>query len=162
MWFGVSIENAGALVRLRHLQEAPAGLRFLSVEPLLGPIGELDLTRIDWVIVGGQSGRGHQTMDLAWAREVFDQCRGAGVAFFMKQDSGPKAGKQGRLPDDLWNIKEWPGSEPMSKAIELAKLFSETFFPGDAVWSEEAKITKKQIYAGVLADLQKWRTATAR
>jgi protein gp37 len=111
MWFGVSIENAGALVRLRHLQEAPAGLRFLSVEPLLGPIGEIDLTGISWTIVGGQSGRGYQTMDLAWAREVYDQCRNAGVAFFMKQDSGFYPGKQGRVPDDLWNVKEWPGSK---------------------------------------------------
>jgi protein gp37 len=107
MWFGVSIENAGALTRLRHLQEAPASLRFLSIEPLLGPVGKLDLTGIDWVIAGGQSGRGHQPMDLAWVREVYDQCRVAGVAFFMKQDSGPRAGMRGRIPDDLW-IQEYP------------------------------------------------------
>src|ERR1700720_4418280 len=103
MWFGVSVEDGSKKSRIRHLQEAPAGVRFLSIEPLIGPIGKLDLTDIDWVIVGGASGPGARPMDPAWVRGVRDQCIDAGVAFFFKQWGGfrPKSG--GRDLDG----KEW-------------------------------------------------------
>jgi protein gp37 len=108
MWFGVSIEDAvNKTARLRHLQQAPAGVRFLSVEPLLGPIGELDLAGIDWVIVGGESGPRARIMKIEWARDVYTQCRAGHVPFFMKQDSGLYPGRQGRIPADLW-IREFP------------------------------------------------------
>lgn len=103
MWFGVSVENAQATSRIAHLQRANASVRFLSVEPLIGPIGKLDLTGIDWVIVGGESGPHARRMDPRWAIDVRNQCLKAKVAFFFKQWGGrsPKSG--GRLLEG----KEW-------------------------------------------------------
>jgi protein gp37 len=84
-WLGVSVERQQeADERIPLLLQTPAAVRWLSVEPLLAPVGELDLTGIDWCVAGGESGRFYRPMKLEWAREVFDQCRGAGVAFFMK------------------------------------------------------------------------------
>ena len=103
MWFGVSIENGTKLSRLRHLQQAPAGIRFLSIEPLIGPVGKLDLSGIDWVIVGGESGPGCRPMDPLWVREVRDQCVEAGVAFFFKQWGGIRPKSGGRKLDR----REW-------------------------------------------------------
>jgi len=94
VWFGVSIEDGGKKSRLRHLQETPASVRFLSIEPLIGPMGKLDLAGIDWVIVGGESGPGARPIEASWVREVRDQCVASGVAFFFKQWGGlrPKSG----------------------------------------------------------------------
>lgn len=104
MWFGVSVEDKSKLSRIRHLQEAPAGLRFLSIEPLIGPIGKIDLTHIDWVIVGGESGPRARPMDVSWARDIRDQCVAANVAFFFKQWGGVRPKSGGRLLDDReWN-----------------------------------------------------------
>jgi len=103
MWFGVSIEDGTKLSRLRHLQQAPAGIRFLSIEPLIGRIGKLDLSGIDWVIVGGESGPGARYMDPNWVREVRDQCVAAGVAFFFKQWGGLRPKSGGRKLDK----REW-------------------------------------------------------
>ena len=103
LWIGASIENQEAVYRVAQLREVPATVRFLSCEPLLGPV-KLDLDGVDWVIVGGESGIGYRKMDLDWARGVRDQCLAAGVAFFFKQVGGrtPKAG--GRLLDGrVWN-----------------------------------------------------------
>jgi protein gp37 len=97
VWFGVSIEDGTRTSRVRHLREAPAGVRFLSIEPLIGQVGKLDLFGIDWVIVGGESGPGARPMKEEWAIEVRDQCRANNIAFFFKQWGGrsPKSG--GRL-----------------------------------------------------------------
>src|SRR6202049_3465731 len=84
MWFGVSIEDGRQHSRVRHLRESPAGIRFLSIEPLIGPLGGLDLSAIDWVIVGGESGPDARPMHPDWVRAVRDQCERAGVAFFFK------------------------------------------------------------------------------
>jgi len=94
IWCGVSIEDGDATARLRHLREASATVRFLSVEPLLGPVGDLNLDGIAWVIVGGESGPRARPMHIAWAREVRDQCVAQKVAFFFKQWGGfrPKSG----------------------------------------------------------------------
>jgi protein gp37 len=108
VWVGVSIENQTYAFRAKRLREVPAAVRFLSVEPLIGPV-KLDLDGIHWVIVGGESGPHARPMDQAWARSVRDQCRAAGVAFFFKQWGGrtPKAG--GRLLDGrTWD--EFPTS----------------------------------------------------
>jgi protein gp37 len=104
MWFGVSVEDGTKLSRVKHLQQAPAGIRFLSIEPLIGPIGELDLAGIDWVIVGGESGPRARPMDRAWVRAIRDQCKTAGVAFFFKQWGGirPKTGGR-KLDGREWN-----------------------------------------------------------
>ncbi len=93
IWLGVSIEDRSVLSRLRHLREANAAIRFVSFEPLLGPIDPVDLTRIHWVIVGGESGPRARYIDPGWVRDIRDACQEAGVAFFFKQWGGrtPKA-----------------------------------------------------------------------
>lgn len=88
IWLGVSIEDRGSLVRLRHLQETRATVRFVSFEPLLGPIAPVDLSGIQWAIVGGESGPRARPMDPAWTRGLRDQCIDCGVAFFFKQWGG--------------------------------------------------------------------------
>ena len=97
VWMGVTVENDKHVDRINRLREVPAAVRFLSLEPLLGPLPELDLTRIDWVIVGGESGPGARPMDPAWVLDLRDQCLNAGVAFFFKQWGGVQKKKAGRL-----------------------------------------------------------------
>jgi protein gp37 len=104
VWLGVSIELDRYCWRADGLRQVPGAVRFLSCEPLLGPLPSLDLTGIGWVICGGESGPGHRPVDPAWVRELRDRCVAAGVAFFFKQWGGraPKAG--GRLLDGrTWN-----------------------------------------------------------
>lgn len=97
IWCGVSVEDHSATARLRHLREAPAAIQFLSIEPLLGPVGDIDLCGIAWVIVGGESGPRARPMELQWVIDIRDNCQRQGVPFFFKQWGGrsPKAG--GRL-----------------------------------------------------------------
>ncbi|MFQ5904325.1 MAG: DUF5131 family protein [Candidatus Binatia bacterium] len=104
VWQGVSVENASYVCRIAHLQKVPSAIRFLSVEPLLGPIPVLPLEGINWVIVGGESGPGHRQIDQAWVREIRDQCLTDGVPFFFKQWGGrtPKEGGR-RLDGRLWS-----------------------------------------------------------
>jgi protein gp37 len=104
IWFGVSVEDGTKKSRIQHLQGTPAGVRFLSIEPLVGPVGRLDLAGIDWVIVGGESGPRARPMDPGWVREVRDQCIDAGVAFFFKQWGGlrPKSGGR-KLDGKVWS-----------------------------------------------------------
>jgi protein gp37 len=99
VWLGTSIENDRWTIRADHLRETPAAVRFLSCEPLLGPLPSLDLTGIGWVIVGGESGPNHRPIDPAWVRDIRDRCVEAGVPFFFKQWGGrtPKSG--GRVLD---------------------------------------------------------------
>lgn len=94
IWLGVSIESPKVLVRLRHLQQTRASVRFVSFEPLLARIGRVDLSGIAWAIVGGESGHGARPMQPEWVRELRDQCLEQRVAFFFKQWGGrtPKAG----------------------------------------------------------------------
>jgi protein gp37 len=100
IWFGVSVENrAHGLPRIAHLADAPAGLRMLSIEPLLEDLGELDLSGIGWVIVGGESGHGARPMHPEWVRSIRDQCLAASVPFFFKQWGGVRKSKSGRVLD---------------------------------------------------------------
>lgn len=100
IWWGVSVENrTHGLPRIKHLRSAPAGIRFLSVEPLLEDLGALDLSGIDWVIVGGESGAGARPMKDEWVRQLRDHCQRDGVAFFFKQWGGVHKSKAGRLLD---------------------------------------------------------------
>ncbi len=104
VWMGVSVENDRYRFRISHLRGVPAAVRFLSLEPLLGPLPGLDLTDIDWVIVGGESGARARLMEEAWVEEIRDQCVAVSVPFFFKQWGGrtPKAG--GRLlKGRIWN-----------------------------------------------------------
>jgi len=104
IWFGVSVEDGTRTSRIRHLREAPASVRFLSIEPLIGSVGELDLTGINWVIVGGESGPGARPMKKEWVREIRNQCQERAVAFFFKQWGGlrPKTGGR-ELDGRQWN-----------------------------------------------------------
>jgi protein gp37 len=100
VWWGVSVENRKhGLPRIDHLRTAPARVRFLSVEPLLEDLGPIDLTGIDWVIAGGESGHGARPMHADWVRSVRDQCHAAGVKFFFKQWGGTRKGMAGRELD---------------------------------------------------------------
>lgn len=140
VWLGTSIENDHFLGRADALRVAPAAVRFVSAEPLLGPLVHrcatcggtghaplpltpgtipcpdcpatgwtgLDLTGIDWLIVGGESGPGHRPMDPAWVRDLVERADAAGCAVFVKQASGSRPGQQGDLPDDLWARKGFP------------------------------------------------------
>lgn len=158
VWLGVSIENRRFVSRADVLRTIPAVVRFISAEPLLGPLvhkpsdagqawgrdrqgntrksgisasstvgtgttirtsepdslagytpnsASLDLTNIDWLIVGGESGAGFRPMRLDWVRDLHRAARDAGTAFFVKQDAALRPSRQGQIPDDLW-IKEWP------------------------------------------------------
>jgi len=99
IWAGVSIETEGYIWRADHLRKVPAYIRFISAEPLLGPLDHLNLDGIHWLITGGESGFGHRPCDPDWVRKLRDRCVAEGVAFFHKQWGGrtPKAG--GRLLD---------------------------------------------------------------
>ena len=99
VWMGVSVENAPYLPRVDLLRMTRACTRFLSLEPLLGPLHELDLREIDWVIVGGESGPGSRPMDAVWVRDIRDRCKDAGVPFFFKQWGGSNKKKTGRVLD---------------------------------------------------------------
>ena len=85
---GVSVENQNYTFRIDHLRQTGAKVKFLSLEPLLGPLLNLNLDGIDWVIVGGESGPGCRPMDLDWAQDIRDQCLRADVPFFLKQFGG--------------------------------------------------------------------------
>jgi protein gp37 len=103
VWLGASIEDGRRKSRIRQMQGMNASIRFLSVEPLIGPMGTMDLEGIDWVIVGGESGPRARPMHPDWVREVRDQCNNAGVAFFFKQWGGIRPKSGGRVLDG----EEW-------------------------------------------------------
>src|SRR5262249_46236055 len=94
LWLGVSVENETAMPRVDDLRLVPAAIRFLSCEPLLGPLTGLDLSGIDWVIAGGESGHRHRPVQYDWVAGIRDECAAADVPFFFKQWGGrtPKAG----------------------------------------------------------------------
>lgn len=104
LWMGVSVESASYRYRIEHLRSTPAQVKFLSIEPLLQSVGELDLDGINWVIVGGESGPNARPVDHGWVADVRDQCVEAGVAFFFKQWGGrsPKAGGR-ELDGETWD-----------------------------------------------------------
>jgi len=99
VWMGTSVENSDYVCRVRSLQKVPAKVRFLSVEPLLGPIPNLILKGIHWVIVGGESGPGARPMQAEWVRQIRDQCIARDVPFFFKQWGGQNKKRTGRTLD---------------------------------------------------------------
>lgn len=107
VWMGVSVESRDYVYRVGHLRRTRAKTKFLSVEPLLGPIDKLDLKGIDWAIVGGESGPHSRPMDARWVRSIRDQCLRAGVPFHFKQWGGANKKKTGRVLDGrTWD--QWP------------------------------------------------------
>ena len=108
IFLGTSVEDQQtADTRIPWLIQTPAGERFLSVEPLLGPV-KLDLTGIGWVIVGAESGPKRRPMDLAWLEAIAAQCDAEYIPLYVKQDGALRPGQQGRIPDALWDRKEFP------------------------------------------------------
>lgn len=106
LWMGVSVENEQVLRRVDDLRQVPAAVRFLSCEPLLGSLDQVDLAGVHWVIAGGESGRRHRPVESPWVIELRDHCQAADVPFFFKQWGGytPKAGGrllEGRTWDEL-------------------------------------------------------------
>jgi protein gp37 len=99
IWMGVSVEDARVASRINDLRTVPAHIRFLSLEPLIGPLPGLDLRDLHWVIVGGESGPGARPMKREWVRDIRRQCRAAGVAFFFKQWGGVWKSRNGRTLD---------------------------------------------------------------
>lgn len=112
VWLGTSIESNAYVWRADHLRATPAAVRFISAEPLLGPLPDLDLTGIDWLIVGGESGKGFRPIVSEWVRELRDTAHDAGTAFFFKQWGGirPKSGGR-ELDGRTWD--EMPGKVPV-------------------------------------------------
>jgi len=109
VWAGVSVENRDYAFRLDHLRETEARVRFVSFEPLLGPVTGVDLSGIDWVIVGGESGPGARPMDPQWVEEIRDQCLEERIPFFFKQWGGVNKKRAGRLLQGrTWD--EMPGT----------------------------------------------------
>jgi len=115
VWAGVSVENAQYAFRIDHLRKVRAHVRFLSIEPLLGPVGEIDLSGVHWVIVGGESGANFRPPDPDWVREVRNQCLERGVPLFFKQWGGRTSKSGGRTLDGkIWN--EFPRKDKIPVA----------------------------------------------
>lgn len=120
VWMGVSVEDSNVVHRIRDLQRVPAAVRFLSLEPLIGPVGEMPLTGIDWAIVGGESGPHSREIKIEWVREIFRQCRKAGTAFFFKQWGGVRKDLTGReLGGKIYEEMPTP-KNPEVRRLELA------------------------------------------
>ena len=120
VWMGVSIESSEYAWRAFDLMKTPAQVRFVSAEPLLGPIPNLPVGGLDWVIVGGESGRHARAMELDWAREIRDKCRLHGVAFFLKQLGGrrqKRSGADATLDGRRWI--EWPQTQSQIVSVTL-------------------------------------------
>jgi len=104
IWMGVSVENDDYYYRIDHLRRTGAHIKFLSIEPMLGPLNHLNLEGIDWVIVGGESGPSARVMSPSWVTSIRDRCQKANVPFFFKQWGGINKKKAGRkLEDRIWN-----------------------------------------------------------
>ena len=121
VWMGVSVESEQYTFRIDDLRRTRARVKFLSLEPLLGPLHDLDLRGIHWAIVGGESGPGARQMDVSWVLEIREQCRRAEVAFFFKQWGGFNKKKNGReLEGRTWD--EMPELRAISKRSPLSVL----------------------------------------
>ncbi|GAB4537265.1 MAG: DUF5131 family protein [Anaerolineae bacterium] len=113
VWMGVSVENQDYTSRIDHLRETGAEIRFLSLEPLLGPLPNLNLRGIHWVIVGGESGPRARPIQKEWVTDIRDQCLAAGVPFFFKQWGGFKRKRAGRLLEG----RTWEGMPEPALAL---------------------------------------------
>ena len=142
VWLGVSVEDRKyGVPRIDHLRECPAAVRFLSIEPLLEDLGELDLRGIDWVIVGGESGPGARVFDIAWARSIVRQCRVAGVPVFVKQlganpiESCVRCGGRGIARSNDGSDPDWcgecAGGTPWALALASRKGGDMAEWPAD-------------------------------
>lgn len=114
VWMGVSVEDGNVIDRIHDLAHVPAAVRFLSCEPLIGPLAALPLDAVHWVIVGGESGPGARPMIAEWVEDIFDQCRAADVPFFFKQWGGVRKSRTGRTLHDR-TYDEYPRHREVSR-----------------------------------------------
>jgi protein gp37 len=120
---GVSVEKDSYTFRIDHLRNTGAHIKFLSLEPLLGPIPSLRLNGIDWVIVGGESGPGARVLQKSWVIDIRNQCRSAKVPFFFKQWGGVNKKRAGRILDgQTWDEMPVKSNLPLSWRDDLAKV----------------------------------------
>lgn len=126
IWMGVSVEDANAVERVRYLRTVPAAVRFLSVEPLIGAVGELPLDGIDWVIVGGESGPRSRPMQKEWVEDIQRQCDAANAHFFFKQWGGTRKDLTGReLNGVTYNAmppRHVPEATPQPLRLQMATV----------------------------------------
>lgn len=111
IWIGTSVESDKYAWRADHLRTIPAAVRFLSCEPLLGPLPSLDYDGLSWIIVGGESGKGYRIMDHQWARDIRNACADRGIAFYFKQSSAPRT-EMGIELDGVLH-EEYPFAHPL-------------------------------------------------
>ena len=121
VWMGVSVETSHYVSRVDDLRRTGAAVKFLSIEPLLGAVGEINLHGIDWVIVGGESGPRAREMNREWVVDIRRQCRAARVPFFFKQWGGVNKKRTGRLLDGK-TYDEFPAPRASAKAYSLSVL----------------------------------------
>jgi protein gp37 len=123
VWLGTSVEDERVIHRISILKQALVKVKFVSFEPLIGPVGDLALTGIDWVIVGGESGPNFRPMDHAWARAIRDMCARDGVAFYFKQSASKRPGSAPFLIEADGTKTEWrqyPGQKPELPEVQGA------------------------------------------
>ncbi len=126
IWMGVSVENADYISRISLLRKTGAKTKFLSLEPLIGPLVKINLNKIDWVIVGGESGPSARPMNPDWVRTIRDQCSDARVPFHFKQWGGVNKKKAGRILDGrTWD--EWPSKKSSAGRSIRAKKASKNY-----------------------------------
>lgn len=119
VWMGVTVESADYTGRIDDLRSTGAKVKFVSLEPLLGPLPELDLSRVDWVIAGGESGPGARPVEERWVADVRDQCKRASAPFFFKQWGGTRKKEAGRLLDGrTWD--ELPAVSPLQPTLSFS------------------------------------------
>jgi protein gp37 len=122
IWWGVSVEDRKyGLPRMEHLRDTPAAMRFLSIEPLLEDLGQLKLSGISWVIVGGESGPGARPMNQKWVRSIKQQCKEAAVPFFFKQWGGVRKKEAGRELDGK-TYDQFPTTSTRPQALESTRI----------------------------------------
>lgn len=121
VWMGVSVESSAYAWRIDYLRSVAAAVRFVSAEPLLGPLPSLNLDQIDWLIAGGESQSGCRPADLNWFRDLRDQCKAAGVAFFLKQLGGHPAKKGG--DEAVVDGRRWTEMPPLKAEPALPCVF---------------------------------------
>ncbi len=134
VWMGVSVEDADVVSRIDDLRSVPAAVRFLSCEPLIGPLSNPNLDGIGWVIVGGESGPGARPMAAEWVRDIRDQCDRHGIPFFFKQWGGvlkSRTGREfdGRLHDEFPVSRAWSEVEDATATSILPRFEADLTFP---------------------------------
>lgn len=143
IWWGVSVENQKhGIPRIQHLRDSKSAMKFLSIEPLLEDLGEIDLSGIDWVIVGGESGAGARPMKREWVTSIQQQCEKVGVPFFFKQWGGVRKSLTGREIDGR-TYDEMPDIVPANPLpIATRKSLAENY---SSAWMAEHRDPVKQI-----------------